>query len=101
MRSFVMHRGNDETGVSGTGKVLEGIIFSDGTCVTRWVADTSTGRSTSIWDNLGSFLSIHVHPHPDNNTRIEFSDGSVIEHVDGELKERGPVKVRRPKAKAQ
>jgi len=33
MKTFDMVRNADESGVSGTGKVLEGVVFHDGTTV--------------------------------------------------------------------
>lgn len=81
MRTFKVIREVDETGVSGTGVVVEGVIFSDGECVTRWVTEASHGRSTSIWDNYASFAAIHVIPHPDNKTKIIFDDGEVHDGV--------------------
>jgi hypothetical protein len=78
MRTFEMVREGDETGVSGTGKVLEGCIYSDGTCVVRWVTDNSP-RSTQIWESLASFIAIHITPHPDNKTKLVFSDGEIYE----------------------
>lgn len=80
MRSFEMTRKADESGVSGTGKVLEGVVFSDGPCVIRWVADHSPARSESRYDSFGAFIAIHVSPHPNNETEIRFSDGEVYEH---------------------
>lgn len=81
IRNFQMVRVNDESGVSGTGTVLEGTIFSDGTCVTRWIAADSPGRSTSLWDSLGAFIAVHIAPHPTNQTKLVFSDGEVYEHT--------------------
>lgn len=82
MRTFEVFRPNDTTGVSGTGLVVEGVIFSDGTCVTRWVAESSPGRSTSIWDSFGAFSAIHIAPHPDNKTKTVFDDGEVFQHTE-------------------
>lgn len=43
MRTFELHRVEDETGISGTGIVAEGVIFGDGTCAMRWrTKDRST-----------------------------------------------------------
>ena len=80
MRTFEMTRIEDETGVSGRGKVVEGVIYSDGTCVTRWVTEASTGRSTNIWDSYGAFVSVHINPHPTNKTVVTFSDGETIDY---------------------
>ena len=80
MRMFEMTRTEDETGVSGRGKVVEGVLFSDGTCDTRWTPETSPGRSTNVWDSYGAFISVHVTPHPSNKTIITFSDGEVHDY---------------------
>jgi hypothetical protein len=99
MRSFEMYREEDETGISGTGKVVEGVIFSSGETVVKWCTPTSMASCVSWWPNFGGFLSIHVHPHPDNKTRIQFSDGCVMEHVDGQFVEK-PAAKKRARAKA-
>jgi len=36
-RTFVLHRDEDVSGVSGTGVVAEGVVFSDGAVVVRWL----------------------------------------------------------------
>lgn len=90
MRSFEMIRKDDETGISGTGKVVEGVVFTDGECVVKWVVENSMGRCVAIWPNLASFLSIHVYPHPDNKTEIIFDDGRVMRYVDGHFVETHP-----------
>lgn len=68
-RTFSMIRGGDESGVSGTGKVLEGVQFSDGTVVVRWLTQNQAS-STAVYDSFESFNSIHILSHPTNKTRI-------------------------------
>lgn len=74
---FTLYRGKDSSGVSGTGKVLEGIIFTDLTVAVHWCTDNAPA-STTIYDNADhttgwwKFVNIHVQPHPFNETRIEF-----------------------------
>ena len=64
---FLMVRHHDETGVSGTGVVLEGCVFNNGKCVTAWLS----GRpGTTVWDSFEAFKEIHIDPHPDNKTEI-------------------------------
>lgn len=75
-----MYRGNDESGVSGTGKVLEGVIFYDGTVVLRWTSDPC---STVVWDDFQSFWNVHVASHPSNETVIQFDNGDVALQQDG------------------
>jgi hypothetical protein len=43
---FELHRHQDITGASGTGRVAVGVIFEDGVAVTHWLTDT---RSTVVW----------------------------------------------------
>jgi len=94
MRPFDVIRQDDASGVSGTGKVIEGVVFSDGTCVTRWVAQASHGRSTVVWDGFGSFMSVHITPHPDNKSIIRFYDGEEWLGTEQVKKARPPKKAR-------
>lgn len=58
-RRFRLVRDTDVTGVSGTGVVAEGVVFSDGTVAIRWV--TGEHRSTVVWADLASVVAIHGH----------------------------------------
>lgn len=58
MRLFNLQRDIDETGVSGTGIVAEGVEFSDGRCAMRWLTPTA---STGIYENLEQLVQIHGH----------------------------------------
>lgn len=76
-RRFYLQRHEDETGISGTGRIAEGIVFSDGCAVLRWLSAVST---TVVFDNLDAVRSIHGH---DGRTEIIFEDflnddGSLI-----------------------
>jgi hypothetical protein len=51
-------RTEDETGISGTGRVAEGVRFSDGKIVLRWMTDT---RSTCFYDSFSDVMTIHGH----------------------------------------
>lgn len=46
------------TGVSGTGIIAEGVEFSDGKCVLRFL---TKNRSIAIYDNLADLVAIHGH----------------------------------------
>lgn len=56
--TFVLVRDEDESGVSGTGVVAQGVEFSDGTCVLHWMTDY---RSTAVYRNLEELEAIHGH----------------------------------------
>ena len=66
-KPFLMTRNHDESGVSRTGVVLEGVVFGDGTCVTRWRSPTP---STNMWSSFDAFKTIHIDSHPTNGTEI-------------------------------
>lgn len=59
MRAFRLHRDTDVSGVSGTGVVAEGVEFSDGTAVVRWIVGDH--RSTVVWPSLAAVEAIHGH----------------------------------------
>lgn len=85
MRTFTMERLSDETGVSGTGIVIEGVEFTNGKVVVRW-----TGEIGSVvhHDSLENFCKIHMYPHPTNRSILEFSDGHRIwQGEDGSIQE--------------
>jgi len=77
MRTFTVHREYDASGVSGTGIVVEGVLFSTGVVVVHWLTPAPRG-SIGVWDSLDQFLSIHVQPHPENRTIVRFDDGELI-----------------------
>jgi hypothetical protein len=55
---FVLDRREDISGISGTGVVAEGVMFSDGTSVLRWVVGK---RSTAVYDCMEDLVAIHGH----------------------------------------
>ncbi len=58
MRRFNLVRNEDESGVSGTGIVAQGVQFDDGTCAMRWLTETA---STAVYDSIGDLEKIHGH----------------------------------------
>lgn len=76
MRTFEMHRDVDESGISGTGMVAEGIEFSDGTVVIRWL--TGDHNSTVIWKSIEDVVAIHGH---NGQTRVVWDEHHRGERV--------------------
>ena len=74
-----MIRNEDESGVSGIGAVVEGVEFGDGTVAIRWLSDYC---STAIYDDMETFMNIHIHSHPSNRTEIHWSDGRIWQQQD-------------------
>lgn len=61
---FFMNRLTDVTGVSGTGRVVNGVIMPSGKVLLEW---QSPHQTIGIYDNFEQFLTIHVESHPDSN----------------------------------
>ncbi len=59
MRRFVLQRWTDVSGVSGTGIIAEGVVFSDGSAVVHWIA--SEYHSIVIWPSMEGLIAIHGH----------------------------------------
>lgn len=76
-RGFTGYRPNPpeeyaDKGITNAGMTAdyEGVIFSDGTVVLRWLTQF---RSHSVWASFADFFQ--VHGHPEYGTVIEFTDG--------------------------
>lgn len=68
MRMFTLERDVDETGISGTGTVAEGVEFTDGSAVLKWIVGDH--RSTVLWESIAAVEAIHGH---NGKTRIAWS----------------------------
>ncbi len=68
MKTFTLERDEDETGISGTGTVAEGIEFTDGTVALKWVVGEH--RSVVYWPGgMNAVDAIHGH---NGKTRIVY-----------------------------
>ena len=76
MKVFWMMRKHDESGVSGTGLVLKGVVFDDGTTVVHWVTKKQKAQSIGIFKSYQDFKKIHITCHPKNKTEIIWRYGS-------------------------
>jgi phosphomannomutase len=79
IETFTVCRRKDETGVSGTGVVIEGVEFATGQVVLHWLTPFPKG-SVSIFDSFEDFKRVHILPHPTNKTIITWSDGRQEEY---------------------
>ena len=68
MKIFRVDRKADESGVSGAGHVIDGVIFDDGTVIIRWRTDMA---STAIYKNYAEFYKIHIESHPQNESIVK------------------------------
>jgi hypothetical protein len=58
MRRFYFDRQTDVSGASGTGAVVEGVMFSDGSVVIHWLTALS---SIAIYQSIDDAIAIHGH----------------------------------------
>jgi len=58
MRRFYLQRDVDVSGVSGEGRVADGVQFEDGTMVIRWLGDRP---STVVWNSFFDAMQVHGH----------------------------------------
>lgn len=68
MRRFYLRRLVDETGISGTGLVAEGVVFGSGRCVLTW---RTAWTSIAVYDDIAALEAIHGHG---GRTRVEWID---------------------------
>jgi hypothetical protein len=58
MYLFELHRDTDDTGISGTGVVAQGVVFDDGAVALHWVGAVG---STALYGNMQAVEKIHGH----------------------------------------
>lgn len=69
-RRFVLQRDVDETGISGTGVVAEGVAFTGGVVALRWISEWPT---SVVFHDRGMEAVDAVHGH-NGKTRIIWLD---------------------------
>lgn len=74
IRSFTVCRQHDETGVSGEGVIIEGVVLGTGQCIVHWLYPPPRG-GIAIFDSMTDFIKVHIEPHPSNKTIITYQDG--------------------------
>lgn len=70
MRRFLLIREDDETGMSGTGIVAEGVEMSSGTCLVQFRSHIA---SSTLYDSVKAVKEIHGHTDA-KTTRIKWLD---------------------------
>jgi hypothetical protein len=58
MKIFYLNRTEDESGISGTGRVAQGFVFDNGKVAVTWLSEHP---SVTIYDNIGEVHAIHGH----------------------------------------
>src|SRR5260221_5902116 len=58
LKRLYLERTLDPVGISGTGVIAEGVVFSTGKVVLQWLTEY---QSIGIYDSISDVLSIHGH----------------------------------------
>ena len=74
IETFTVCRQSDDSVVSCTGVIIEGVQYATGQVVLHWLTPVPRG-SIAIFEGLSDFKKVHISPHPDNKTIITWSDG--------------------------
>lgn len=69
VKVFHMIRNNDESGISGTGHVVTGVVYPDQSTVVRWNTKTP---SINFYKTFDHFKKTHIDAHPDNKTELKW-----------------------------
>ena len=75
---FTLIRQKDESGISGSGRVLDGVKFHNGQVVICWRADINQQgdgySSLGVYPSWEAFKHVHIDPHPENESIIIWGD---------------------------
>ena len=71
VRDFELIRNVDVTGRSGTGVVAEGVVFSDGLAILRWLREP---YALGVYESIDALISVHGH---EGNTHVAFRENSL------------------------
>ena len=74
IETFPVCRQHDETGVSGEGVIIEGVVLGTGQCIVHWLYPPPRGGIANF-DSMTDFVKVHIEPHPGNKTIITYMDG--------------------------
>lgn len=75
MRRFILFRIKDVTGVSGTGVVAEGTVFSDGLSVIHWLREP---YAMGVYQTLNDVIAVHGH---EGGTQLRFIDEGEMTQI--------------------
>lgn len=80
-KTFHVIRQADESGVSGTGKVIDGIVWANGWTQIFWRTDLDIVKrgnsSITFFESFDAFEKIHISSHPTNKTIIVWDDDEL------------------------
>ena len=78
MKLFELRRDEDESGISGTGTVAQGVVFDNGTCVLTWLTEYT---SVAVYANIETVIKIHGHGGKTRVVQIANCDKDKVQPV--------------------
>lgn len=85
MKRFYLKRTRDSSGVSGTGRVAEGVEFKNGWCALIWLSELS---SLAIYPSMGTLMRIHGHHGDTESIWIDTEGTPGRDYIDGNSRAR-------------
>ena len=77
---FTVYRRFDASGVSSTGRVMDGVIFHTGQIVVCWRSDIDAAKlgysSICVYPSWEAFRHIHIDSHPENQVEVVFIEAA-------------------------
>jgi hypothetical protein len=101
MKSFYLYRTEDESGISGTGRVAQGFVADNGKAALFWLSEHP---SVTVYDSVGEVQAIHGHSgktelryEPDykrafNEMKEALNGATLLDAVSGRLPHEGASK---------
>lgn len=75
---FTVIRVHDAGGISGVGRVLDGVLFPNGKVVICWRVAYET---IAVYESFAAFKAIHVDSHPTNQTQIIWNLNNATQYM--------------------
>jgi hypothetical protein len=99
MRRFHFNRTEDASGISGTGRVAEGVLFDNGLIALSWI---SLHKCVNIYASYAEMMAVHGH---DGDTELVWEDpdpkiaGEMVVEAEAKPKPKGNGKKKPPAKK--
>ena len=85
VKTFTIIREDDKSGVSGIGRVLNGVVFHDESCVICWCSEVS---SIVNYNSFADFERVHITSHPENKSQIIWGDDCQLNEKIAEIRKK-------------
>lgn len=94
LKTFSVFRRDDKGGVSGTGRILDGVVFHTGWVVVCWRTDIDAAKhghsNIGVYPSWKAFHYVHIEAHPENRSVVVYGrDAQLSSRVKSVLGKRG------------